>query len=203
MRHAGSPRGIFRVLVLLLPFIGTPVVAVEPGVDVAVPRVAITTVDGLTFMFHPAQIAVEQGDWVRWVWTGGSHTTTSGSGCFADNLWNVALNSLTPSQFTRQFLEPPGSLPFFCSPHCSFGMVGAVSVTTLINLAATEASGTLTLDWTGGSGSYRVFRSDNPAFTGTATVTLSPDAGASGTTFTDTTQPPPGKANFYLVMDLF
>jgi len=189
---------------VLLAFSAAPAPAVEPGVDVAVPRVAITTVDGATFMFHPAQLAVEQADWVRWVWTGGSHTTTSGSGCVADGLWNVSLNSLTPPQFTRQFLELPGSLPFFCSPHClSFGMIGAVSVTTLIDPTATEASGTLTLTWSGGSGSYRVFRSDNPAFTGAATATLSPDAGASGTTFTDTTQPTPGKAAFYLVMDLF
>ncbi len=203
MRQAGSRYGIPRVVVLLLSLSWAPAAAVEPGVDVAVPRVAITTVDGTSLMFHPGQIAVEQGDWVRWVWTGGSHTTTSGSSCTADNLWNAPLNTLSPPQFTRQFLEPPGSLPFFCIPHCAFGMVGNVAVTVLIDVAAKDASGTLTLSWTGGSGSYRVFRSDTPAFTGTATTTLSPDAGSSGTTFTDSTQPSLGKAAFYLVMDLF
>jgi plastocyanin len=194
--------GVFLIACILCS-LSSGVSAVTPGVDIAVPRVAITTVDGVSFMFHPAQIAVEQGDWVQWAWTGGSHTTTSGSGCIADNLWHAPLNSLSPPQFTRQFLEPPGSLPFFCMPHCTFGMVGNVAVSTLIDLTAQNASGTLTLSWIGGSGSYRVFRSDTPAFTGTGTVILTPSGGTTQMSISDTAQPPPGSAAFYLVMNQF
>ena len=177
--------------------------AIEPGVDVAVPRVSISMVDGATIMFHPARIAVEQGDWVRWVRTGGSHTTTSGSNCVADGLWTFGLNLMSPGPFTRQFPEPPGIIPFFCSPHCTLGMVGQVEVSSLIQVSATDSGGSLKLSWSGGSGMYQPFRSDNPAFTGPLTVKLPPDAGATGTTLTDTTQPPLGRAAFYLIMNLF
>ncbi len=192
--------GVTLVIVLALPFFTSAALAVEPGVDVAVPRVVVTTVDGSTFAFHPANLVVEQGDWVRWSWLGGSHTTTSGSGCLASGLWNVSLNSLTPATFTRQFLEPPGGIPFFCSPHCSFGMVGSVNVTTLIDLSAKDAAGTLTLSWTGGSGSYLVYRSGAPTFIGAQAFT--PDGGSAGMTLTDSTGPSPGQASFYLVMNL-
>jgi plastocyanin len=194
--------GAASMLFLALPFFASPCLAVEPGVDVAAPRVAVTTVDGSTFAFHPASLVVEQGDWVRWSWTGGSHTTTSGSGCLASGLWSVSLNSLSPPTFTRQFLEAPGAIPFFCSPHClSFGMVGSVSVTTLIGLSANDAGGVSTLTWTGGSGRYIVYRAGAPTLVGA--TPLSPDGGNTGTTFTDATDPPTGQASFYLVMNLF
>ncbi len=192
--------GVTSMMILALPVFASPGLAVEPGVDVAAPRVAVTKVDGLMFAFQPASLVVEQGDWVRWSWTGGSHTTTSGSGCLASGLWNVPLNSLSPPTFTRQFLEPPEAIPFFCSPHCSFGMVGSVSVTTLIDLSAQHAAGVSTLTWTGGSGQYIVYRAGAPTFTGAAA--LLPDGGSAGTTFTDATTPPSGQASFYLVMNL-
>src|SRR5262249_25485791 len=132
--------------VLMLP---GAVRAAEPGVDVSVPRFAISSVDGATFMFHPARLVVEQGDWVRWTWTGGGHSTTSGSTCVADGLWDASLNTLSPGPFTRQFLDVPGAFPFFCRPHClSFGMTGQVEVTTLIQVSADNPGGTLKLGWT-------------------------------------------------------
>src|SRR2546427_9443690 len=81
--------------------------AVEPGVDIAAPRVAISQV-GDFIGFQPANLAVEQGDYVRWKHVGSSlaHTTTSGTPCTTSGLWTA---SLTPSSplFTRQFLESP------------------------------------------------------------------------------------------------
>jgi plastocyanin len=176
--------------------------AVEPGVDIAVPRVPISSVDGVAFRFMPANLVVEQGDYVRWVRTGGSHTTTSGPPCTADMLWHSGLTSTT-TQFTRQFLEAPGVRPYLCSPHCGLGMTGQVTITTVIDLIVSDTGGAFQLTWTGGGGLYRVYRSASPAFT-TATV-LTASGGTNQTGFLDQTggTPPPGSASFYLVMNEF
>lgn len=179
-------------------------VAVEPGVDIAAPRVAISTTNGSTLRFVPSVILVEQGDYVRWTWGNlGAHTTTSGSPCVVNMLWNANLNSTT-TQFTRQFLEAPGTFPFFCSPHCGLGMTGQVVVTSDIQLATTDSSGSTLLSWTGGGGSYRVFRSDSPLF-GAGTTVLTPGTGTSQTSLLDTTGVPPAldKVVYYLVMNQF
>jgi len=196
-----------RLLVLALPVLlspsGTPS-AVEPGIDIAAPRVAITTVDA-TLSFHPAQLTIEQGDYVRWSATVASiHTTTSGAGCVANNLWNASLGT-AGTNFTRAFPEPPQVFPFFCMPHCPLGMVGQVTVTTSIDLTMNDTAGTSHLSWTGGGGSYQVYSSSTPLFTVANTVKITPDGGSAGTTLTDlvTPQPNPGSANFYLVMNLF
>jgi plastocyanin len=179
-------------------------VAVEPGVDIAAPRVAITTTNGVTLRFVPAVILVEPGDYVRWSWGSlGAHTTTSGTPCVADMLWNSNLNSTT-TQFTRQFLEAPGTLPYFCSPHCGLGMTGQVVVTSVIQLATTDSGGSPLLSWTGGGGSYRVFRSDSPLF-GAGTTVLTPGTGTAQTSLLDTTgvSPAVDKVVYYLVMNQF
>jgi plastocyanin len=195
---------VLGAFALLLPAHSSS--AVEPGVDIAAPRVAVTTV-GSGFTFNPARLVVEQQDHVRWMPTAvSSHTTTSGAGCTANGLWNASLGTVGVN-FTRQFVEPPQTFPFFCTPHClSFNMVGQVVVTTLIDMRTTDTAGMTSLSWTGGGGSYQVFRSDTPAFiTGPGTLKFSPNGGSAGTTFTDTSaiQPDPGRAYFYLAMNLF
>jgi len=81
-------------------------------------------------------------------------------------------------------------------------MTGQITVTTVLDGTAGETAGTLSLTWTGGGGLYRVFRSDNPAFTGTGTVILTP-GGITQMSISDTAQPPSGSAAFYLVMNQF
>ena len=178
--------------------------AVTPGVDIASPRVEAITANGTTLRFVPATIPVETGDYVRWNWTSGLHTTTSGTPCLADGLWSSSLDSVT-TQFTRQFLESPGTRPFFCSPHCGLGMTGSVLVTTPIDLTPTDVSGSTLLSWTGGGGTYRVFRSNSPLFPAATTTVLTPPAGTTQTSFLDQTSgaPPPQSAFFYLVMNQF
>jgi plastocyanin len=174
--------------------------AITPGVDIAFPRVVICTTNDTVMFNSPAQI-VEQGDYVRWQFNGtlASHTTTSGAACLApDSLWAASLNSTTP-QFTRQFVDDPGVYPYYCSPHCSLGMKGMVTVTTPIDLQASFATGTLSLAWSGGGGTYSVLRSNAPAFAPASTVTFLPLGGASGTTFTDSASPAQGAVLFYLV----
>src|SRR5437899_9560940 len=115
-----------RFLALALPALlfpcGAPA-ALEPGIDIAAPRVAIVTVDS-ALVFHPSRVVIEQGDAVRWSALASSiHTTTSGTNCVADTLWNASLGTIG-TNFTRAFPEPPRDFPFFCSPHCGLGMVG-------------------------------------------------------------------------------
>jgi plastocyanin len=196
--------GVLRAAMLLvaLPVAPGSLLAVEPGVDLAVPRMSIIMVDGVSTAFHPNRAVVEQSDYVRWSWTGGSHTTTSGAPCTANGLWSSSLISTVPS-FTRQFADVPATYPFFCSPHCAFGMTGNIVVTTDIQATVTDASGAVQLDWTGGAVPYRVYRSDNPAFTGPNTVILTGPSGTQTPSFLDANAgvPPLDHAFFYLVMD--
>jgi len=101
------------------------------------------------------------------------------------------------------FPQAPGPIPYYCTNHCLLQMRGTVTVTGLIDMKATHSAGILMLSWTGGSGHYQVFRSDNALFNPPNTQTLDPDGGFdSGTTFTDSTsQPAVGKAFFYLAMN--
>ena len=177
--------------------------AVEPGVDIAAPRVALSDVGvGGGFTFTPATIRLEPQDYVRWRWISGSHTTTSGSPCSASGLWSNALNSLSTS-FTRQFLEAPGTIPYFCSPHCSF-MSGQVVLTTPIQVSVNDNAGAVDLAWSGGGAPYRVYRSDSPLF-GAGTQILTPVGGIGAMAFTDASGLAPGldKAFYYLVMNEF
>jgi plastocyanin len=181
--------------------------------DVAAPRFAISTVDDATVVFHPARLVIEQGDWVRWMHTSTAqfpvfHTTMHGvknalGGCDPLGLWSAPLLPPDFPQFTRRFLEPPQALPYCCEPHTFLNMLGEVVVTDPIPLTVTGNSGVLTLDWSGGSGLYQVFRSDTPKFVGAGTSAFAPVVGDTGTTYTDMTQPDPGKALFYLVMNKF
>jgi plastocyanin len=177
--------------------------AVEPGVDIAAPRVAISDVGvGGGFTFTPATLRVEPEDYVRWRWNSGTHSTTSGSACSASGLWNVPMTSASTS-FTRQFLEAPGTIPFFCTPHCSF-MSGQVIVTTTIQVSVADNAGTVDLTWSGGAAPYRVYRSDSPLF-GAGTQVLTPVGGIGTTAFSDAsgTAPALDKAFYYLVMNEF
>ncbi len=202
MRNRSWSKPLFQCAALSFAVCAGTAMAVEPGVDIAVPRVLISTVDS-TLVFHPNTQILEQGDFVRWsALVNSLHTTVSGTGCVASGLWNASLGT-AGTNFTRQFLEAPGAIPYFCSAHCGFGMVGQVTVTGAIALTVGDSSGTSTLSWSGGGGLYQVMRSDNPAFTGPNTATFTPDGGGGGTTFTDLFTPVPaaGAATFYLVMN--
>jgi hypothetical protein len=71
-------------------------------------------------------------------------------------------------------------------------------------IATTDSGGSTLLSWSGGGGSYRVFRSDSPLFGASATV-LTPGTGTTQTSFLDTTGVPPAvdQVIYYLVMNQF
>ncbi len=216
----GRPIGIALLGVALL---AGPAWSVEPGVDIAAPRVSISTVDDFTVAFHPADLLVEPEDYIRWRHTSTSafplyHTTTCGArcsalACAAGTTWDVNL-TLGTRQFTRQFgvLEPaPITVDYFCSPHCLiYGMMGRVILTAPIAVSASYASGTLTLTWTGGGAlspdvpRFRVFRSDSPKFLpGAGTLVTTPDGNDTGTSFRDFASPAAGAVLYYLVKNKF
>ena len=172
----------------------------QPGLFDAFPGFAdVIADDGLSF--QPGVVRIESGDWVSWKNVGllQTHTTTSGSACAASGLWSSGL--LPGGRFTRRFLESPGPIPYFCTVHCGSGQTGEVRITSPIALTATDPAGVLFLTWTGGDGSYRVFRSPNPRFVGMGQAEFFPDGGTGGTTFTDPVNPGIGGAHFYLVIN--
>ena len=70
---------------------------------------------------------IHVGDTVRWVWVGGSHSTTSGScqgGCHPDGLWDSGTGS--GMTFSRTFTQA-GTFAYHCIPHGS-SMTGVVQV---------------------------------------------------------------------------
>jgi len=70
---------------------------------------------------------IHVGDSVRWVWVGGSHSTTSGGcsgGCHPDGLWDSGTGS--GKVFEMKFTQA-GSFPYHCIPHGA-AMTGVIQV---------------------------------------------------------------------------
>jgi plastocyanin len=71
-------------------------------------------------VFAPANVTINVGDTVHWVWEGTlAHTSTSGpctaSGCTPDGRWDSGLHT---APFTFDFtFTAPGTYPYFCRPH--------------------------------------------------------------------------------------
>ena len=79
----------------------------------------------VSFQFIPATVNIVAGDTVRWTWMAGGHSTTSGTNCTPDNLWDAGVRS-SGFTFTHTF-NAAGTFPYFCIPHCTF-MTGTVNV---------------------------------------------------------------------------
>jgi plastocyanin len=100
----------------------------------------VVTQQGL--LFSPAAITVSPGDRIRWVRTAGNHTVTSGAACTASGLFDGLITLANP-QFT--WIVPASAagqtIPYYCAPHCSFGMVGTITVTGSANPADLDGDG--------------------------------------------------------------
>lgn len=103
----------------------------------------VITQTGLTF--SPANLTVSPGDRIRWVRTAGNHTVTSGAKCLADGVYFDGILSLATTQFT--WVVPASAagatIPYFCAPHCIFGMVASLTVTGSANPADLNGDGTV------------------------------------------------------------
>jgi len=79
------------------------------------------------YMFTPNNIAdVRVGDTVRWVWEGGSHTTTSTTIPIGAIVWDHPINASDASFDYVPMVA--GVYNYKCTPHASMGMVGSFTV---------------------------------------------------------------------------
>ena len=91
--------------------------------------------------FEPALVVIQPGDTVRWTWTIGIHTVTSGSNCDADGLFDAPLDT---GHRTFSFTFPSaGTYDYFCAPHCAMGMTGTVEVENTADVPGTSETSTV------------------------------------------------------------
>ena len=125
------------------------IVALALAVMPAVVSAQVThTVNQVGTSFSPANLTIQVGDTVRWVWSTAAHTVTSGTGAADPDvaiLFDSPLNSFSP-QFEFQF-NAAGSVPYFCRPHELLDMKGTIVVEDVAtssppgNLAALQVHG--------------------------------------------------------------
>lgn len=102
--------------------------------------------------FNPNTLEVEVGDVVKWVWTAGSHTTTSTSVPAGATPWNSLLTSdETEFQYT---VLVEGTYEYVCTPHAAMGMTGSfVAVASSVNCSVqpslTQMENTVTVSING------------------------------------------------------
>ncbi|MBI5867555.1 MAG: T9SS type A sorting domain-containing protein [candidate division Zixibacteria bacterium] len=109
-------------------FIAVGVLATAVGAQAA--KTQVIQVGNL--FFNPSSPTIQRGDTVKWVWSAGFHTTTSGTRgtAGAGSLWNEPID---PSNLTySRVFNSDGSFPYFCDFH--LGMSGTITVATLTDV---------------------------------------------------------------------
>ena len=90
---------------------------------------------GGALAFTPANLSIQAGDTVRWVWGSGGHSVVSGSSGNADNRFcspsntgcdNPPLSNMGAT-YEHTFAQA-GTFPYYCSVHFSLGMTGTIRV---------------------------------------------------------------------------
>jgi plastocyanin len=89
-----------------------------------------------TFVFNPPTLTIHVGDTVQWTWKSSGHSVNSGSSdCVGDDQFcspddsdcaHAPLSNLDAT-YSHTFTVA-GTYPYFCTPHCGFGMVGTITV---------------------------------------------------------------------------
>ncbi len=75
--------------------------------------------------FSPSHLEVHVGDTIRWLWSSGTHTTTSVNIPSGANSWN---HPLTQSDTSFDYIvQVPGTYNYHCTPHAP-GMAGSFEV---------------------------------------------------------------------------
>ena len=118
-----------------------------------------------SFTFSPANFTMNLGDTVLWIWSSGSHTTTSSSIPAGATSWNSSMNSTSTT-----FMYIPavtGNYNYVCSPHAAV-MTGSFSVVCNLDTSVSVSGSTLMANAT--QGSYRWVNCDSN-YTGIAADT--------------------------------
>jgi len=87
----------------------------------------IDTVNLVGFIFVPDALTINIGDTVLWRNTTlDFHTTTSGTGCISDGIWDSG--DMNPGDTFSFVFNSVGNFPYFCIPHCLFPQTGVIDV---------------------------------------------------------------------------
>jgi len=89
------------------------------------------------YSFTPAQFTMHLGDTVMWMWSNGTHTTTSTTIPTGAVAWNSNIDASTTS-----FMYVPTKLGVYnyqCNFHASLGMTGKFTVVNPSNVASVNA----------------------------------------------------------------
>ena len=91
--------------------------------------------DGGSLVFTPADLTINVGDTVRWVWMSSGHSVVSGTDGNADNQFCSPTNTgcdnppLSSNGFTFEHtFTQAGTVPYYCSVHFQLGMTGTITV---------------------------------------------------------------------------
>ncbi len=87
------------------------------------------TVTVANYTFSPANFSAKIGDTVEWVWSAGSHTTTSTSVPAGALSWNNNINSSLPTFMYK--ITTAGTYQYQCNFHVGMGMTGTFTVSAL------------------------------------------------------------------------
>lgn len=100
------------------------------GGDTATTTHTINVGPGASNTFAPANMTIKVGDTVEWVWQGDLHSVTEASdtGCTPKSGGFDSGIQSTGFKFTRTF-STAGTINYFCTPHCTLGMKGTITVT--------------------------------------------------------------------------
>jgi plastocyanin len=102
---------------------------------VGITKATVHTVSVLSSSFSPALVNVEVGDTVKWIHTGGSHTTTSTAVPSGAATWD---SPITPNvtMFSYKVTEA-GTYDYICTPH---GFTGQIIATIPTGIESPDAS---------------------------------------------------------------
>jgi PKD repeat protein len=115
----------FRLAVLSYAVLG--VALLDCAAQAATRTVTISNFEFTDASSGNSTTTINAGDSVNWVWSGGFHSTTSGScsgGCTPDGKWDSGVKS--SGAFSRTF-DTIGSFPYYCTVHGSM-MRGTIVV---------------------------------------------------------------------------
>jgi plastocyanin len=99
------------------------------ALSVQVAQATIVSVLVADFSFTLKNSNAHVGDTIRWVWSNGTHTTTSGTIPAGATPWDQPIDA---SHATFDYkVTVAGTYNYVCTPHASLGMTGTINVTPL------------------------------------------------------------------------
>lgn len=87
--------------------------------------------------YTQANLTIKKGQTVQWVWVEGTHDVTSGTAtidpatmkptaCKEDGKFTSGL--LSSGATWSYTFNDTGTFPYFCTPHCTLGQIGTITV---------------------------------------------------------------------------